>query len=197
MQILFKTEHSVQNFSYRNSKLFPDAPKICPFKDCLIKVKLRKHGYYQRFFINKTFTGILFIRRYICPICGRTVSFMPLFCIPRFQYSGEDIIDLLYRVYHLGISLSGLIKEFKNIIPSITRRHLNYYRRRIGDNRKFIQYALNIMSPEFILTGSIPETPQWIKSFLEKVQSLQPLAFFENFFNTTGKTFLTSQNIIA
>lgn len=197
MQILFQTDYSAQDFSIRNPNLFPEAPDCCPFKGCLAKIKPRKHGYYQRFFISKSFSGVLFIRRYLCPICRRTISFMPIFCIPRFQYSGKDIIHMLYRFYHLGISISGLIKEFKDIIPSITRRHLNYYRKRISDNRKFIQYALNIMSPEFILTGSIPGTPQWIKAFLEKVEFLQPLAFFQNFFNITGKTFLISQNIIA
>lgn len=197
MQILFQTDHSAQDFSIKNPILFPEAPDSCPFKGCLTRIKLKKHGYYHRFFISKSFSGVLFIRRYICPICGRTISVMPIFCIPRFQYSGEDIIDMLYRVYHLGISISGLIKKFKDIIPLITRRHLNYYRKRIGDNRKFIQYALNIMSPEFILTGSIPETSQWIKAFLEKVEFLQPLAFFHSFFNITGKTFLISQNIIA
>lgn len=197
MQILFQTEHSVRNFSIKNANLFPMPMDSCPFKDCLTKARLRKHGYYQRFFISKCFTGILYIRRYKCPVCGRTVSFLPIFCIPKYQYSGEDIIDSLYKLYHVGLSLSGLIKEFKDIIPSITRRHLNYYRKRIGDNRKLIQYALNIMSPEFILTGSIPETPLWIKAFLEKVRNLQPLAFFQSFFNITGKTFLISQNIIA
>jgi len=197
MQILFNSEHSVRDFSIKNPNIFPKTLDSCPFKDCLTKVSPRKHGYYQRFFISKAFIGILYIRRYKCPVCGKTISFLPIFCIPRYQYSGEDIVDSLYRVYHMGVSLSGLIKEFKDIIPSITRRHLNYYRKRIGDNRKFIQYALNIMSPEFILTGSIPETPQWIKAFLEKVKNLQPLAFFKSFFNITGKTFLISQNIIA
>lgn len=197
MQILFQTEHFAQDFSTRNASLFPIPLDSCPFNDCQAKVKLKKHGYYQRFFISKSFNGILYIRRYKCPICGRTISFLPIFCIPRYQYSGEDIFNSLYRFYHTGISLSGLIKEFREIIPSITRRHLNYYRKRIGDNRKLIQYALNIMSPEFILAGSIPETPLWIKDFLEKVKNLQPLAFFNNFFNITGKTFLISQNIIA
>ncbi len=197
MQILFQTDHSVKDFKIQNTNLFPEAPDSCPFKDCLAKIKPRKHGYYKRFFISKSFSGRLFIRRYLCSVCGRTISFLPVFCIPRFQYSGKDILNMLYRIYHFGISISGLIKEFKDIIPLITRRHLNYYKKRIGDNRALIQYALNIMSPEFILTGSIPETPLWIKVFLEKVKKLQPLAFLKSFFDITGKTFLISQNIIA
>jgi len=197
VQILFRTEHSISEFSNKNPELFPAVPGSCPQKTCRVNIKMKKHGFYKRFFISKSFCGVLYMRRYICPICGKTVSFMPSFCIPKFQYSGEDIIDMLCRIYHLGISLSSLIKKFKNIISSITRRHLNYYRKRIGDNRRLIQYVLNIMSPEFILSGSIPETSAWIKDFLEKVKNLQPLTFFQNFFNITGKTFLNSQNIIA
>jgi len=85
MQIPFYTDYNALDFSIMNNEIFPITPERCPFKDCSMPVKLKKHGYYKRFFISKNFTGVLYIRRYICPICGRTVSFLPYFCISHFH----------------------------------------------------------------------------------------------------------------
>lgn len=197
MQFLFYTDYSAQDFSTKNSEVFPSAPKRCPFKDCYMPVVLKKHGYYSRFFISKTFYGVIYIRRYICPICGRTVSMLPMFCIQRFQYSSIDILNILYEFYQGEISLNKLIEKLKPDLPDIDRRHINYYRKRIVNNRQLIQYALNLMSPEFIFTGTIPENQKWVKAFLDKVYILHPHVFLVDFSKTTGKSFLTSQNMIA
>ena len=197
MQISFFTNHSIRMFSKKNSKSFPDAPERCPFKDCTMPVKLQKHGYYSRFFISKSFLGRIYIRRYICPVCGRTVSMLPMFCIPRFQYSSDDIINILRDFYHSGISLNKFIEQLKIDFPALERRHINYYRRKIIENRKFIQYGLNLISPEFISAGNIPENQKWVKTFLDKVHSLHNHVFIVNFARITGKSFMTSQNMIA
>ncbi len=129
-----------------NSEIFPSAPDRCPFKDCSMPVKLRKHGYYKRFFISKSFSGILYVRRYICPICGRTVSMLPVFCLQYFQYSALDILNILCELYLSGIPLNRLVKKIKQDFPFIERRTINYYRKRIILNRKLIQYGLNLIS---------------------------------------------------
>lgn len=197
MQLPFYTNYSAQDFSKKDSKMFPDAPERCPFKDCSIPVRLKKHGYYSRFFISRTFYGIIYIRRYICPICGRTVSMLPMFCLQRFQYSGIEIINILYEFYQDEISVRKLIERIKPDLPSMERRHINYYRKRIIQNRQLIQYGLNLISPKFILAGAIPENQKWIKTFLERVHNLQPHVFIVDFSKATGKSFMTSQNMIA
>ena len=197
MQISFFTNYSIKEFSKKNSSAFPDAPERCPFKDCKMPVKLQKHGYYSRFYISKSFFGRIYIRRYICPICGRTVSMLPMFCIPRFQYSGDDIMNTLRNFYQSGISLKKFIEQLKADLPALERRHINYYRRRIIENRKFIQYGLNLISPEFISAGNIPENQKWIKIFLNKAHSLHNHVFIVNFARITGKSFMISQNMIA
>jgi transposase-like protein len=197
MQISFYTHNSAQDFSNKSSELFPDPPKRCPFKDCSLPVKLKKHGYYSRYFISKTFKGSIFLRRYICPVCGRTISMLPMFCLQRFQYSGLDIVNLLHEFYQGEISLMKLIRNVKVDLPNIDRRYLNYYRKRIVENRYLIQYVLNLISPEFIFAGTIPENQKWVKTFLEKVQNLHPHVFFPDFSKSTGKSFMTSQNMIA
>lgn len=197
MQFSFYTDYSVQDFSNKNNKIFPTAPERCPFKDCSMPVKLKKHGFYSRFFISKTFYGVIYIRRYICLICGRTVSMLPMFCLPGFQYSGLEIIDILYEFYHGEISLNKFVKKIKPDFPVIERRHINYYRKRIIKNRQLIQYGLNLISPEFIFTGTIPENQMWVRAFLDRVHNLHPHAFLVEFSKTTGKSFMTSQYMIA
>jgi hypothetical protein len=197
MQLIFYTDHQAQDFSKKNNDIFPPPPDRCPFHDCTMPIKLKKHGYYERFFISKSFSGILYIRRYICPICGKTVSMLPMFCLQGFQYSGIDILNMLYEFYQEGISLNKFIKKIKSSWATIERRHVNYYRKRIIENRQLIQYVLNLISPELIFTGAIPENQMWVKVFLEKVHSLHPHVFLADFSNITGKSFMTSQNMIA
>lgn len=197
MQFPFYTYYDVQYFSKKVSEAFPAAPERCPFKDCSKPVKFKKHGYYARFFISKAFTGVIYIRRYICPICGRTVSMIPMFCLQGFQYSGIDIINILNEFYQGGVSLKKLIERIKPDLPAIERRHINYYRKRIIENRQFIQYGLNLISPEFIFAGTIPENQKWVKTFLDKVHNLHPHVFIVDFSKITGKSFMTSQNMIA
>ena len=122
---------------------------------------------------------------------------LPMFCIPMFQYSGIDILNSLHELYQGEISLRELIKRLKRDLPTIERRHINHYRKRIANNRGLIQYGLNLMSPEFTIVGGIPETKRWVKSFLDKVFSLHPHVFIVDFSQTTGKSFMTLQNMIA
>lgn len=197
MQIIFDTDYQASEFSNMNSDIFPVAPKRCPFKDCSMPVELKKHGYYKRFFISRYFSGILYIRRYICPICGKTVSMLPVFCLPYFQYSAFDILNILSELYLKGVSLNKLIKKAKSYLPSIDRRNVNYYRKRIILNRSLIQYGLNLISPESIFAGEIPENQVWVKTFLEIVHRLHPHVFLCDFSNLIGKSFMTSHFILA
>lgn len=197
MQIIFDTSYLASDFSNINDSIFPVAPDRCPFKDCSMPVVLKKHGYYSRYFISKSFSGILYIRRYICPVCGRTVSMLPVFCLQYFQYSALNILNILSELYLKGIPLNKLIKKVRCDLPSMDRRNINYYRKRIVSNRKLIQYGLNLISPEFIFAGKILENQDWIKTLLEIVQSLHPHVFLCDFSNLTGNSFMISKFMIA
>ena len=120
---------------------------------------------------------------------------LPYFCISNFQYSALDILNILYELYHSGISLEKLIRKTNETLPFIQWRHINFYRRRIIKNRKLIQYVLNLISPEFIFTGNIPENQVWVKIFLETVRGLHTHVFLVGFSNLAGKSFMTSQYV--
>lgn len=197
MQLIFHTEHSAEEFSTQNGSLFPEPPQRCPFKDCALPIRLKKHGYYPRYYVGGIFTGVIYIRRYICPVCGRTISMLPVFCLPKFQYSGLDIISMLYELYHGGMPLKLYIAGLRQYFPVIDRRHINYYRKRVTENRKFIQYGLNLISPGLASMGLIPEDQTWVREFLDKVHRMHTHVFLVDFYQKTGESFMTLQNMVA
>jgi len=197
MQMVFHTEHSAEEFSIRSGSLFPEPPQRCPFKDCALPIQLKKHGYYTRYFVSRIFSGILYIRRYICPVCGRTISMLPVFCLPKFQYSSFDIIQILHELYQSRLSLKRYVEGLREYFPAMNRRHINYYKRRVTENRQFIQYGLNLISPEFINRGSIPENQTWVREFLDEVNKIQARIFLVGFYQKTGESFMTLQYMVA
>lgn len=44
MQFVFNTENTAREFANKNNDIFPSAPNRCPFTDCSMPVKLKKHG---------------------------------------------------------------------------------------------------------------------------------------------------------
>ena len=94
MQIIFETKDAPSRYAFSKTSdgMYPDEPKRCPHKDCKMPVKMKKHGFYKRNILLKNFIGIIRIRRYRCPVCGKTVSMLPAFCIPFFVYGTEVIV---------------------------------------------------------------------------------------------------------
>jgi len=202
MQRVFLTDAPAKDFSKQNSSLFPNAPNRCPFGDCAMPVKLKKHGFYKRFYISKSFSGYICIRRYICPVCGRTVSMLPSFCFTRIQYSALEILNIFFEVYLDGMSLKSVINTIKASLPAnvqiIDRSYIIRYRKKLIKDRALIQYAVNLISPEFIFTGNIPENQKWFKLLLEQIKKMRPTeSFLLSYWEKTGKTLMNPENMIA
>jgi len=93
MQIMFETHCTVEEYVKQGKNFpFPKAPGRCTNPKCRMPVKMKKHGFYERYYIKAGFSRKILIRRYYCPYCGKTVSFIPHFCLPRFQYCSEIIM---------------------------------------------------------------------------------------------------------
>jgi hypothetical protein len=89
---------SVQEYYARGKdNLFPDLFG-CPNPHCHYQGRLRRHGFYQRNVLSWQFSAVIFIQRYFCPVCHHTVSLLPSFLAPRFQYSLACIFFTLFRV---------------------------------------------------------------------------------------------------
>ena len=192
MQKIFFTNQSPDSYTDIHGK-FPPPPGRCPNKSCNLPVVLKKHGFYERHLILKEFLGLIKIRRYKCPVCGKTLSMLPSFCVPGFQYGAATIINLLQDAIP---SVKSAEKKWSNHIAQISRRHITFYLKRLRENRGLLQYGINQMSPDFISLKCSGDD-NWTKDFLKGIEHLDHRKFNADFHAITAKSFLSLQNIIA
>ena len=195
MQKIFNSVIIPQSYESKDAE-YPKAPKKCPHKGCHIPKKMKKHGFYSRYLITTKFKGHIKVRRYRCSVCGRTVSFLPSFCIPRFAYGVEVVIGILKDLFRKG-SVRSVMKKWNKVISTITRRHLTWYRKRLWGNRKFIQLILNEMSPEYVDFNNISGDIDWAKGVLLEIGQLHPHVFNADFHAIAEKSFMSLRNMIA
>lgn len=190
MQNIFLSNESPSVFSEKNDSLFPKAPDRCPFHDCHMPIKMKKHGFYKRYVISHKFSGYICIRRYICPCCGRTISFLPSFLIPYFQYALPYILTFLKGFFQMGKSLRRYLFWFQKKNDGFSRRHFRYYITRLFRNQMLIQYVLNLTGQGMISQEDAPNSQVFTKRFLEKAFEVSTHYFSYCFFNLTGKSIL-------
>jgi len=70
----------------------------CPSCGCLASGNLHRHGYYWRYGIEGEDHIRIPICRYKCLSCGITISILPDFLIPYFQYTLHMIIEGIRRL---------------------------------------------------------------------------------------------------
>ena len=193
MQYLFLAADPPQSYADGSGK-YPDAPSRCPH--CHIPAMMKKHGFYKRYIILISYDGVIRIRRYICDECQRTVSMLPSFCVPRYQYGTEIIITALLTAI-IKNSVTYAATKWPERPQTLTRRHIIQYRKRIMRNRGFIQLGLNLMSPEFISLGKTAGDTEWTRKFLEAVAQIKPPQFNSLYHGLTRKSFMSLRNNVA
>ena len=81
----------------------PPRPEQCPFKGC--GGRMHSHGSYPRHVILTSGRVLWFgVFRYRCSSCGRTVSFLPDFCVPYKHFCTGVIETVLKAVFMLRLS---------------------------------------------------------------------------------------------
>ncbi|KPU46289.1 hypothetical protein OXPF_01050 [Oxobacter pfennigii] len=197
MQNIFLCNSKPKAFREANGELFPEAPLRCMFEDCQMPVRMKKHGFYKRYIITYKYSGYICIRRYICPCCGRTVSFLPSFLVPYFQYAFPYILAFLNGYFKRRQSLRKYVEWFKRKKDGFNRRHFRYYINRIFLNRSLIQYYLNLTDQDMIANEDAMASRLFAKSLLEKIHAVSPQYLSWNFFNVTGKSILAPVQMIS
>jgi hypothetical protein len=191
MQNIFMTKQRPEDYIDKNGAgEYPAAPQKCPFKDCGVNLKMKKNGYYNRCLYTITFTGRIRIRRYKCPLCGKTISMLPSFCLAGFSYGVEFIVALLQQVMKLG-SIKKAVTEWSSKEPGVSRRLISKYLARICNNRGLIQYGMNQISPDNISLGRPPGDTDWTKGFLDGMRPHLSPEFNAKFHKCTGKSFMS------
>jgi hypothetical protein len=100
MQILHRTIGSIQQYMrdiQENSAADRYRPDHCPL--CQARCGLLAHGFYYRTLVHIEFDHWIPIRRYLCRLCGRTVSLLPDFALPYLRHS--TVIISLFLVSRL------------------------------------------------------------------------------------------------
>jgi hypothetical protein len=121
---------------------------------------------------------------------------LPSFCVSGYSYSVDFVFALLHYVINKG-SIRKTVREWRIIAVNISRRLIAKYLSRLRNNRLFIQYAINQMSPDNISLGRLSEDTDWTKGFLLRIQpSLSP-EFNADFHKTTGNSFMSLHNRIS
>ena len=197
MQNIFYTKQNPEEYVNKDGiGEYPDAPKKCPFKECGVKLEMKKNGFYVRFLVTLMFSGRIRIRRYKCPKCKRTVSMLPSFCIAGFSYGVEFVMALLQQVIKTG-SINKAVAQWQKHWAGISRRLIDKYLTRLRNNRKLIQYGINQISPGNIDLGRPPGDTEWTKSFLSWIRPTLCPEFNASFHKATGLSFMSLHNKIA
>ncbi|EGD50312.1 hypothetical protein TheetDRAFT_2877 [Thermoanaerobacter ethanolicus JW 200] len=75
MQIIFHVDNIEEYLHKGKDYNFPAPPDRCPHPDCKCKVKLKKHGFYYRYYLVGLNCVKIAKRRYICPVCTRNKGY--------------------------------------------------------------------------------------------------------------------------
>ena len=197
MQNIFLSKDKPEDYVDKNGVgKYPDAPGKCPFGDCGVNLQMKKNGFYIRLLITITFAGLIRIRRYKCPKCGRTLSMLPSFCIAGFTYSIDIVVAILQYVINKG-SIKKTVREWRAIAVEVSRRLISKYLARLRNNRGMIQYGINQLSPDNIGLGRLSGDTEWTKSFLGGIRPNLSPEFNADFHKITGKSFMSLHNRIA
>lgn len=128
----------------------PPRPQIC--FGCRIG-KPQKHGFYSRFCLDGVNILRIHIRRYRCPRCSITISFLPEFCIPKFQYSLHLLWKTLCFRLKKRLTLRKCIERLQRIFPQLDwlPQRISFYAKRFLANLPWMEALLKTTFPRFEL----------------------------------------------
>lgn len=174
---------------------FPSAPFCrCHNPNCNKLVQYRKHGFYERCLVCSFYDGKIVVRRYICPICRHTISFLPNFCLPRFIYAMEHIFEYTYRAFHKRGTLQACLEEL-NLESglNISRQLLYRYRKRILETLNFLKVGIRQLDQAIALPDDKEVDIEKAKTVLSIVKRWPgpPNEFSQQFFDKNNKTIFT------
>lgn len=164
----------------------------CHNKECNKFTRFKKHGFYKRYCINKGFSGLISVRRYICPHCkSATISYLPNFCLPQFCYA----LEIIWKCVLADFSREGTIKACLaklslELGTDISRQLLNFYRKRFMSNIQLICLGLRQLNPSILLPSLDTEIKEKAKIVLDLMKNWpgQVNMLSQEFFEKNDKT---------
>lgn len=181
---------TVQEYHLRGKEnLFPDLHG-CPNPCCRYEERLRRHGFYNRNALTLMATYVVVIQRYYCPACKKTVSLLPSFLAPRFQYSLAYIFFVLYQMAVKHLTFVRIAEKI-NLISGrseMSHQHVCFYRKRLLKNRPLIIGFFGSRGVVFVETEDV----FWPRAFVREVCwrfGLQPFSL--EYFSFQARHFMS------
>lgn len=126
----FRISISEYHIRCRNN-FFPELTG-CPQPNCSYQGRLRRHGFYHRNAISFEGVFLIVIQRYLCPSCGHTVSVLPSFLTPRFQYS---LLVIFACIEALALLKSTAAVVSRIHLAGFSPQHVRFYKARLLSNK--------------------------------------------------------------
>ena len=181
---------TVQEYYCRGKQnLFPDLYK-CPNPCCRFEGRLRRHGFYTRNVLTLDATFIIVIQRYYCPVCKKTVSLLPTFVVPHFQYSLTCIFFALYQVVvkHLTLDHIASCINQRSGRFELSHQHISFYCRRLVNNRPLI---VGFLGSKGVVFACSNDSGLWPQPFIQETCKLNLESFSLSYFNLQARHFLS------
>ncbi|BBB89407.1 DUF6431 domain-containing protein [Methylomusa anaerophila] len=149
MQILITVKETITQYITRFQALEIVRPEKCPV--CGAVHSIHRHGSYWRNILNEQWEKRIPVARFYCKTCKLTISMLPSFALPYFQYSLEFIVTALQQIFLAKATTSRICSAL-----------LRFYRRRFHGNLLFLEM--------FFRDQGWPEvTPQDVKEKATKM----------------------------
>jgi len=142
--------------------LFPELYG-CPHPGCPYRDRLRKHGFYSRHAITPCEVYVVWIQRYLCPLCGRTVSLLPSFLAPHFQYALAAVFWILDMLHRLKLSTRAVVETWHRSghAPEFSRQHIQFVQRRLRHNAPAYRLFLHVGDDRAIGSQLVEHLPRF------------------------------------
>jgi len=128
----------------------------CQYPGCIYHGRLRRHGFYSRYAFTPGAVYIVWIQRYLCPMCGHTVSLLPTFLAPHFQYTLLAVFWILHGLHRLNLSISEMAARWnrrRNAPTELGRQNIQLILRRLRRNHRV--YRLFLCADDSLPIGGL------------------------------------------
>lgn len=126
MQIITQFIMSPQQYFTEFDSLQISRPEKCP--NCGVPNSFHRHGRYWRNIVTDQYEERIPVARFRCKSCLLTVSMLPSFVLPRFQYSLVCILNALSAIFLMNSSLTALQRFYRRRFYQNANRIAMFFR---------------------------------------------------------------------
>lgn len=182
MQVFFKLKEEFKLYIELGKNYKFPSPEIVNCHKCNKLVQFKKHGFYNRYLVTFDYSGLIVIRRYICPLCGCTISYIPDVSMTRFVLSTELIFQSLYAYFKL------VVLEIKQISRQLKRYYIKKFMSKITAIQTVLREILpNARLPDQSLSN-IDKTRMVLQLIRSSKININDIA--HRFYDLSGKSIL-------